>query len=222
MMAVLLYKITVESGQFLTIQDSITNISQDQRIQVLLIGFAFNAFLEGAAGFGVPIAICALLLTQLGFNPLKAAMLCLVANAASGAFGAIGIPVGVVETLKLPGDVSVLGVSQSATLTLAIINFIIPFLLIFIIDGFRGVKETLPAILVVSITYTLTQGLLTVFSGPELADIIPPLLTMLALAVFSKNSNQNTFIVLIKMKKLNLQKHILQKQYYMHGVHSLY
>ncbi|MCD0805022.1 L-lactate permease, partial [Staphylococcus aureus] len=141
------YKITVESGQFLTIQDSITNISQDQRIQVLLIGFAFNAFLEGAAGFGVPIAICALLLTQLGFNPLKAAMLCLVANAASGAFGAIGIPVGVVETLKLPGDVSVLGVSQSATLTLAIINFIIPFLLIFIIDGFRGVKETLPAIL---------------------------------------------------------------------------
>ena len=137
-------------------------------------------------------------------------MLCLVANAASGAFGAIGIPVGVVETLKLPGDVSVLGVSQSATLTLAIINFIIPFLLIFIIDGFRGVKETLPAILVVSITYTLTQGLLTVFSGPELADIIPPLLTMLALAVFSKNSNQNTFIVLIKMKKLNLQKHILQ------------
>ncbi|HCW8660548.1 TPA: L-lactate permease [Staphylococcus aureus] len=186
MMAVLLYKITVESGQFLTIQDSITNISQDQRIQVLLIGFAFNAFLEGAAGFGVPIAICALLLTQLGFNPLKAAMLCLVANAASGAFGAIGIPVGVVETLKLPGDVSVLGVSQSATLTLAIINFIIPFLLIFIIDGFRGVKETLPAILVVSITYTLTQGLLTVFSGPELADIIPPLLTMLALAVFSK------------------------------------
>ncbi len=222
MMAVLLYKITVESGQFLTIQDSITNISQDQRIQVLLIGFAFNAFLEGAAGFGVPIAICALLLTQLGFNPLKAAMLCLVANAASGAFGAIGIPVGVVETLKLPGDVSVLGVSQSATLTLAIINFIIPFLLIFIIDGFRGVKETLPAILVVSITYTLTQGLLTVFSGPELADIIPPLLTMLALAVFSKNSNQNTFIVLIKMKKLNLQKHILQKQYYMHGAHSLY
>ena len=69
---------------------------------------------------------------------------------------------------------------------MAIINFIIPFLLIFIIDGFRGVKETLPAILVVSITYTLTQGLLTVFSGPELADIIPPLLTMLALAVFSK------------------------------------
>ena len=85
MMAVLLYKITQESGQFNTIQDSITSISQDQRIQLLLIGFSFNAFLEGAAGFGVPIAICALLLAQLGFRPLQAAMLCLVANAASGA-----------------------------------------------------------------------------------------------------------------------------------------
>ena len=81
MMAVLLYKITLESGQFSTIQDSITSISQDQRIQLLLIGFSFNAFLEGAAGFGVPIAICALLLSQLGFKPLQAAMLCLVANA---------------------------------------------------------------------------------------------------------------------------------------------
>ncbi|MBO1198679.1 L-lactate permease [Staphylococcus simiae] len=186
MMAVLLYKITVESGQFITIQDSITNISQDQRIQVLLIGFSFNAFLEGAAGFGVPIAICALLLTQLGFHPLQAAMLCLVANAASGAFGAIGIPVGVVETLHLPGHVTVLDISQSSTLTLAIINFFIPFLLVFIIDGFKGIKETLPSILVVSITYTVLQAVLTVFSGPELADIIPPLASMLALALFSK------------------------------------
>ncbi|NHW17195.1 L-lactate permease, partial [Escherichia coli] len=91
------------------------------RIQLLLIGFSFNAFLEGAAGFGVPIAICALLLAQLGFRPLQAAMLCLVANAASGAFGAIGIPVGVVDTLHLPGAVHAMGVSQTSTLTLAII-----------------------------------------------------------------------------------------------------
>ena len=99
-------------------------------------------------------------------------MLCLVANAASGAFGAIGIPVGVVDTLHLPGGVHAMGVSQTSTLTLAIINFFIPFLLIFIIDGLKGVKETLPAILVVSVTYTVLQGLLTVFNGPELADII--------------------------------------------------
>ena len=93
-------------------------------------------------------------------------------------FGAIGIPVGVVDTLHLPGGVHAMGVSQTSTLTLAIINFFIPFLLIFIIDGLKGVKETLPAILVVSVTYTVLQGLLTVFNGPELADIIPPLVTM--------------------------------------------
>ena len=105
-MAVLLYKITNETGQFNTIQDSISSISQDQRIQLLLIGFAFNGFLEGAAGFGVPIAICALLLTQLGFGPLQAAMLCLIANASAGAFGAIGLPVTVIDTLGLPDNIS--------------------------------------------------------------------------------------------------------------------
>ncbi|MBA9875046.1 L-lactate permease, partial [Ralstonia insidiosa] len=120
------------------------------------------------------------------FRPLQAAMLCLVANAASGAFGAIGIPVGVVDTLNLPGHVEAMGVSQTSTLTLAIINFFIPFLLIFIVDGFKGIKETLPSILVVSVTYTVLQGLLTVFNGPELADIIPSLASMLALALFSK------------------------------------
>ena len=126
----------------------------------------------------MPIAISALLLAQLGFKPLQAAMLCLIANAASGAFGAIGIPVGIVNTLHLPGHVEAMSVSQVSTLTLAIINFIIPFLLIFIIDGFKGIKETLPQILVASITYTVLQGLITVFVGPELADIIPPLVTM--------------------------------------------
>ena len=200
-MAVLLYKITLKSGQFATIQDSITSISQDQRIQLLLIGFSFNAFLEGAAGFGVPIAICALLLAQLGFRPLQAAMLCLVANAA---FGAIGIPVGVVDTLNLPGHVEAMGVSQTSTLTLAIINFFIPFLLIFIVDGFKGIKETLPSILVVSVTYTVLQGLLTVFNGPELADIIPSLASMLALALFSKKFQPKN---IFRVQKMLNQKH---------------
>jgi L-lactate permease len=92
-MAVWLYKIAVKTGKFDIIRGSIANISEDQRLQLLLIGFSFNAFLEGAAGFGVPIAISAALLSELGFRPLKAAALCLIANAASGAFGAIGIPV---------------------------------------------------------------------------------------------------------------------------------
>src|SRR5699024_11364989 len=90
-MAVLLYKVTNETGQFDKIQDSIASVSQDHRIQLLLIGFAFNGFLEGAAGFGVPIAICALLLTQLGFKPLEASILCLIANTSAGEFGSIGL-----------------------------------------------------------------------------------------------------------------------------------
>ena len=131
-------------------------------------------------------------------------MLCLVANAASGAFGAIGIPVGVVDTLNLPGHVEAMGVSQTSTLTLAIINFFIPFLLIFIVDGFKGIKETLPSILVVSVTYTVLQGLLTVFNGPELADIIPSLASMLALALFSKKFQPKN---IFRVQKMLNQKH---------------
>lgn len=92
-MAVWLYRIAVRAGNFDTVRASVSSITDDQRIQVLLIAFCFGGFIEGAAGFGIPIAICAALLVSLGFNPLKASMLALVANAASGAYGAIGIPV---------------------------------------------------------------------------------------------------------------------------------
>lgn len=200
-MAVLLYKITNKTGQFNTIQDSISSISQDQRIQLLLIGFAFNGFLEGAAGFGVPIAICALLLTQLGFGPLQAAMLCLIANASAGAFGAIGLPVTVIDTLGLPDNISGMAVSQMSALTLVFMNLLIPFLLIWIIDGFKGIKETLPAILIVGGTFAVLQGLITVFIGPELADIIPPLVSMLALALFSKKFQPKNIFRLKKDEK---------------------
>ena len=139
-MAVWLYKIAVESGKFDILRGSIVGISQDQRIHLLLIGFCFNAFLEGAAGFGVPIAICAVLLVSLGFKPLQAAMLCLIANGASGAFGAIGIPVGIIDTFHLEGVTS-MDVSTMTALTLPIINFTIPFLLVWLLDGFKGIKE---------------------------------------------------------------------------------
>ncbi|MEH7401090.1 L-lactate permease [Gottfriedia acidiceleris] len=194
-MAVWLYKITVESGKFDILRSSIVGISSDQRIQFLLIGFCFNAFLEGAAGFGVPIAICAVLLVSVGFKPLQAAMLCLIANGASGAFGAIGIPVGIIDTFGLQGVTS-MKVSIMTALTLPIINFTIPFLLIWLIDGFKGIKEILPAILVTSITYTVSQALMTIFLGPELADIIPSLLTMGVLALFLKKwQPKNIFLL---------------------------
>ncbi len=180
-MAVWLYKIAVKSGKFAVIRGSIANISRDQRLQVLLIGFSFNAFLEGAAGFGVPIAICAALLTELGFRPLKAAMLCLIANAASGAFGAIGIPVIVGAQM---GTLKTLDLSHTLIFILPFISFIIPFLLVFILDKWRGIKETLPALLVVSLVFTIFQTLTMFILGPELADIIPALLSMAALALF--------------------------------------
>ncbi|MCD0804393.1 L-lactate permease, partial [Staphylococcus aureus] len=145
---------SIKTGQFSIIQDSIASISEDQRIQLLLIGFCFNAFLEGAAGFGVPIAICAVLLIQLGFEPLKAAMLCLIANGAAGAFGAIGLPVSIIDTFNLSGGVTTLDVARYSALTLPILNFIIPFVLVFIVDGMKGIKEILPVILTVSGTYT--------------------------------------------------------------------
>ncbi|MED3645795.1 L-lactate permease [Halalkalibacterium halodurans] len=195
-MAVWLYKIAVASGKFAVLRGSIIGISRDQRIQLLLIGFCFNAFLEGAAGFGVPIAICAVLLVSLGFKPLQAAMLCLIANGASGAFGAIGIPVGIIDTLGLEGQVTSMDVSMMTALTLPMINFTIPFLLIGLMDGWKGIKEILPAILVTSSVYTVSQALITIFIGPELADIIPSLLTMGLLALFLKRwQPRNIFLL---------------------------
>jgi len=114
-MAVWLYRLAVASGHFDVVQESISSISADQRIQVLLIAFAFGAFLEGAAGFGVPIAICAALLVQLGFRPVKAAMICLVANVAAGAYGAIGVPVIVGANV---GGVNVMDLSRVCVLLL--------------------------------------------------------------------------------------------------------
>ncbi|MCD8915670.1 L-lactate permease [Staphylococcus simulans] len=211
-MAVWLYKLSTKTGQFAMIQDSIANISQDQRVQLLLIGFCFNAFLEGVAGFGVPIAICSILLIYLGFKPLQAAMLCLVANSAAGAFGAIGLPVAVIDTLNLQGGITAQQVSSYSTFTLAFINFFVPFLLIFIIDGFRGIKETLPFILLVSVIFTVFQGALTLFQGPELADILPPLASMGALALLSRKVQPKHIFRLEKDSKPPVTQKLTLKQ----------
>ena len=180
-MAMWLYRLTVATGKIEVIKGSLTMVSADQRIQLLLIGFCFGAFLEGAAGFGVPIAICSVMLAALGFNPLQAAMLCLVANAAAGAWGAIGIPVAIVDTFKLDG-VTALGVSRATNTTLPIVAASVPFLLVWILDGFKGIKETLPALLVTSVVFTVSQMVVSYFLGPELVDIVPPLLSLAALA----------------------------------------
>lgn len=182
-MAVWLYRLAVASGRFDVIRASISGISPDQRIQVLLISFGFGAFLEGAAGFGVPIAICAALLVQLGFRPVKAAMISLVANVAAGAYGAIGIPV--IVGAQVSG-VDVMELSRTMVLLLQPLTFLVPFLLVFILDGRRGLRETWPAALVVSVVFSGVQASVLWFLGPELADIGAGLAAMVALFIFGR------------------------------------
>lgn len=181
LMAVWLYKLAVKSGKFDIIRGSIAVISDDQRIQVILIAFCFGAFLEGAAGFGVPIAICAALLVELGFKPIKAAMLCLLANAASGAYGAIGIPVLVGAQL---GGVALADMSIMMIAIIQLSTLFIPLLLICVLDGLKGARETWPVLLVIGVLFSGLQSVILYALGPELVDIIPPLVSMGALALF--------------------------------------
>ena len=181
LMAVWLYRISVRSGGFEIVRSSISSISTDQRVQMLLIAFCFGGFLEGAAGFGIPIAICAALLVSLGFNPLKAAMFALIANVSSGAYGAIGIPV---TTAATRGGVDLHGLSTELVLVIQIIAALIPVLLVAIQDGIRGIREVGLVALIVGLIYSGGQSVLLAGLGnPELVDIIPPLLALIALAL---------------------------------------
>ncbi|WP_312682611.1 L-lactate permease [Stenotrophomonas chelatiphaga] len=181
LMAVWLYKLAIRSGKFDVIRGSIATISEDQRIQVLLIAFCFGGFLEGAAGFGVPIAICAALLVELGFRPLKAAMLCLLANGAAGAYGAIGIPVLVGAQ---QGGVSLEAMSLMLMALVQVIALLSPAILVLMLDGWRGVRETWPVLLAVGGVFSGVQTAVLYLLGPELVDIIGPLAAMAALAGF--------------------------------------
>ena len=181
LMAVWLYRISVRSGGFEIVRSSISSISTDQRVQMLLIAFCFGGFLEGAAGFGIPIAICAALLVSLGFNPLKAAMFALIANVSSGAYGAIGIPV---TTAATRGGVDLHALSIEMVLVIQIMAALIPVLLVAIQDGIRGIREVGLVALMVGVIYSGGQSvLLAALGNPELVDIIPPLLALVALAL---------------------------------------
>lgn len=181
--AVFLYKITVKTGQFDIVRSSVLSVTEDQRLQMLLVGFAFGAFLEGAAGFGAPVAITAALLVGLGFNPLYAAGLCLIANTAPVAFGAMGIPI------TVAGQVTGLDpfhIGQMAGRQLPLLSVIVPFWLVAIMDGWRGIKETYPAILVAGVTFAVTQFLTANFIGPELPDITSAIVSLISLTLFLK------------------------------------
>ncbi|MBU8785620.1 MULTISPECIES: L-lactate permease LutP [Bacillus] len=181
--SVFLYKLTVKTGQFDVIRSSVLSITDDRRLQALLIAFSFGAFLEGAAGFGAPVAISAALLVGLGFNPLYAAGICLIANTAPVAFGAIGIPIIAVEG---PTGIPAMDISKMVGRQLPFLSVFIPFYLIVIISGFRRSLEVLPAILVSGVSFAATQYVSSNFLGPELPDILSAIVSLVALAVFLK------------------------------------
>jgi lactate permease len=167
--AVFLFNITVRSGQFNVVRQFLASITADRRIQALLIAFSFGSFLEGTAGFGAPVAITAAMLTGLGFNPLYAAGICLIANTAPVAFGTIGIPITVVSQVTgLPEQ----AISEMVGRTLPFLSALLPFYLVTLMAGYRSAKEVAPAALVSGLSFAVIQALSSNFLGPALPDVL--------------------------------------------------
>ncbi|MDQ8936525.1 L-lactate permease [Acinetobacter rudis] len=181
--ALFLYKVSVKTGQFEIIRASILSLTHDQRLQMLLVGFAFGTFLEGAAGFGAPVAITAALLVGLGFKPLYAAGLCLIANTAPVAFGAMGIPIIVAGQVS---GVDTMEISQMVGRQLPFMVPIVLFWIMAIMDGWRGVKETWPAVVVAGGSFAIAQYLTSNFLGPELPDITAAIASIICLSILLK------------------------------------
>src|SRR5436309_3183867 len=186
--AVFFHNLTVASGDFDVIKRALARLTTDRRIQALLVAFSFGALIEGIAGFGAPVAISASILASLGFEPVTAAVLALLANTAPVAFGSIGIPVVTLGRLVAP----VLGHADPTSTTLAlsamvgrqlpVFSIIIPAYLIVVLAGWRRMREVLPAVLVTGVSFAIVQFLISNFVGPELTDIIAALVSMGCLA----------------------------------------
>jgi L-lactate transport len=176
--AIFLYRITVETGQFEIIKDSIGSLTQDRRVQALLIAFAFGAFIEGAAGFGTPVAVASAMLTGLGFTPFYAAGICLLANTAPVAFGSIGIPlITLAGITSLPLDRLSAGVGRIC----APVSLFIPAYLMLVMGGLGGLRAMLPAVAVCGVAFAGAQFFVSNFVGPQLTDIISSLAAIGAL-----------------------------------------
>jgi hypothetical protein len=151
---IFLYDLTIKTGTFVTLQESLTNITDDGRLQVLLIAFALGAFFEGTSGFGTPVAVCGAILISLGFRPLQAAGLSLLANTAPVAFGALGTPIVALQGVT---GLNLFLLSKTIATILFLFCLIVPFWVIWVYAGFRAMVEVWPAILVASVTFATTQ-----------------------------------------------------------------
>ncbi|MDB5889926.1 MAG: lactate permease [Polaromonas sp.] len=180
---IFLHQLTEQNGSFKVLQDSIAGITEDRRLQLLLIAFAFGAFFEGAAGFGTPVAVTAAILIGLGFSPLAASGLSLIANTAPVAFGALGTPI--ITMAKVHGY-DVMALSQMVGRQLPFFSLLVPFWLIWAFAGRKAMMEIWPAILVTGASFALAQFLVSNYIGPELVDVIAAVVSMAALVGFLK------------------------------------
>jgi len=190
--AIVLYQITVETGRFEVIKDSIGSLTDDRRLQALLIAFAFGAFIEGAAGFGTPVAVAAAMLTGLGFSPFYAAAICLLANTAPVAFGSIGIPV---VTLGAITGLDIHALSGAVGRICAPVSLLIPAYLVFVMGGRKALRGVLPAAILCGAVFASVQFAVSNYVGPYLTDILGSLAAMGALILlfrFWKPADQFT------------------------------
>jgi lactate permease len=181
--AVLLYSLTVETGQFDILKASVGRLSDDRRIQALLVAFSFGAFIEGASGFGTPVAICSALLIGLGFTPLYAAGLSLIANTAPVAFGAIGTPI---LTLAAVTGIPATTIGVMAGRQLPFVSLIVPAWLVVTMSGWKGLRSVWPAVVVCGGTFAAVQFAWSNAIGVELVDIAGGLASIAALALFCR------------------------------------
>ncbi|HUF71768.1 MAG TPA: L-lactate permease [Gammaproteobacteria bacterium] len=181
--AVVLYRLTVETGQFEIIKDSIGGLTTDRRLQAMLIAFALGAFIEGAAGFGTPVAVAAAMMTGLGFSPFFAAGICLLANTAPVAFGSIGIPV---TTLAEVTGLDELTLSTWVGRFCAPVSVFIPAYLVMVMGGFKALKGVIPAAIVCGVCFAGMQLFMSAAVGPQLVDIVAALTAIIGLVILFK------------------------------------
>jgi lactate permease len=178
---IFLYQLTHERGLFDILRESITTVTQDRRLQLLLVAFSFGAFFEGASGFGTPVAVTGAILIGLGFTPLAASGLSLIANTAPVAFGALGTPIIALQSVT---GLDLYDLSAMIGRQLPFFSVIVPFWLVWAFAGFRGMVEVWPAILVAGLAFAIPQFLVSNYHGPWLVDVVAAVVSIAALAIF--------------------------------------
>src|SRR5213596_2486695 len=180
---IFLYQITVATGKFELLKRAIGGVTEDRRLQLLLVAFSFGAFFEGASGFGTPVAVTGAVLIGLGFTPLAASGLSLIANTAPVAFGALGTPIIGLQTVT---GLDLKALSAMVGRQLPFFSLIVPFWLIWAFAGFRGMLEIWPAILVAGVFFAIPQFLMSNYHGPWLVDVVAAVSSMASVALLLK------------------------------------